>query len=291
MTLTDAPARSERTLSWPVARLRPHGLNPRGRVSDADAEDLVQSVREQGVIEPLVVAPDGDGTATILCGERRWVAARLAGLTDVPVVVREVTKPAEALAVMLAENLARRDLSPLQEARAFKRLLDLGLSQHEIARRCGVQSNIVGDRLLILRLDPQVQDYFARRELPVTLVRPLSKVADAAAQRRLAARAATRQMTVAQLEEVVRRGVGRKPEPSRPDDAAQPLRPPPPRWPSRREAVELLRRTPGQTVAFRDLERVFDAQCGICKQCGLADLEAACRECPGPAMVARLARE
>ncbi len=252
---------------------------------EADVADLVNSIREQGIIEPLVITPEG----TVVCGHRRLLAAKLAGLAEVPVVVRELDER-EQLTVMLTENIQRADLSPLQEARAFRLLLDLGLTLQKLARRLGVTPPYAQQRLVILKLDPVVQALFDRRELPVTLARPLAKVADAEMQRRLAARAANRTMTVRQIEETIERGLQSEPPSPRQSSAkSQPTKPgrgsP---WPTRREAVAALQANLARRVSLAEVLRIFDAHCGVCAECGLSELELACRECPGPAMMKRL---
>jgi ParB/RepB/Spo0J family partition protein len=278
-----------RQQTWSVDRLRENEANPRGKVGEADVVDLLPSIREQGVIEPLVVVDNWDGSATVVCGHRRLAAARLAGLGEVPVVLRELT-PTQQLELMLTENIQRQDLTLLQEARAFKQLRDAGHGNSDIARRLGLQPNYVWQRLAILKCDPLVQDLFGRRELPVTLAQHLSRIGDAQMQRRLAARAANRQMTIAQLEETIKRGLGEGVLPAADKASLEPpkVTAPPRRWPTRLEAIALLRGNPERQVSHGDLERLFDATCGICHDCGMSELEVACRECPLPQFVRRL---
>ncbi len=263
-----------------ISDLYPNPLNPRGPIDDESIADLVSSIRAQGILQPLLVTPEG----IVVAGHRRLRAAQLAGLSEIPVVVRELAER-EQIEIMLTENLQRQDLTPLQEARAFQRLADYGLSQPDIARRLGLQVNLIRDRLCILRLDEQVQAYFDRRELPVTLARPLSHVTDPAMQRRLAARSATRQMTVRDIEMMAERFKG---EPKRERAPACQPTPKTNRWPGRKEAMAVLAKTPERTLTYADVLRVFDAACGVCRDCGMADLEVACRECPGPRMVQRM---
>src|SRR6185295_12246105 len=113
---SEAPEEAVRTL--PVASLRPNRFQPRAHFDEAAIEDLTESIRVQGIVQPLVVTPEGDGWA-IIAGERRWRAARRAGLESVPVVVRHVTDERELLELALVENLQRSDLNPLEEAEAY----------------------------------------------------------------------------------------------------------------------------------------------------------------------------
>jgi ParB/RepB/Spo0J family partition protein len=125
---------------WPIARLRPHPLNPRGELNAADVDDLVASIlahtEQGGILQPLLVTPDG----TVVAGHRRLAAARRAGLVDVPVVVRELT-PTEQLELQLVENLQRADLSPIQEGRAYQHLVETGATLASIARAVGVPAS------------------------------------------------------------------------------------------------------------------------------------------------------
>jgi ParB family chromosome partitioning protein len=278
---------AERTQARRIIDLRPHPLNPRGPVTPDDAAELVESIREQGILQPLVVTPDG----TVLIGHRRLVAAQLAGLTEVTVVVREASTEADQLAVMLVENIQRQDLTPLQEARAFQRLIDSGLSRADVARRCGIPGNQIQSRLAVLKLDGEVQELVGRRELPLTLVPVLAKVGDPVYQRRLAAMAATRRATVEHIESLVERGKeSGSIKPAKSDAGKPPNTPKASNQPGRREVVALLKASPERTLTFADLLAAFDGACSVCSQCGMADLDVACRSCPGPQFVKRLAK-
>ena len=181
---------------WPIARLRPHPLNPRGELHAADVDDLVASIlahtEQGGILQPLLVTPDG----TVVAGHRRLAAARRAGLVDVPVLVRQLTAT-EQLQLQLVENLQRADLTPIQEGRAYQHLVDTGASLASIARAVGVSANRVRERLALLDLDASVQGQVHRGELPLNVAALLRPVHDPARQRRLARLAVRRRLSLA----------------------------------------------------------------------------------------------
>ena len=268
---------------WAVGRLRPNPINPRGELDPASVAELVQSVREHGVIEPLIVTPDG----TVVAGHRRLLAARIARCAAVPAVTRALAED-QQLELMLVENIQRAALTPLQEALGFKRLADRGVSRMDIARRVSVTAAYVKERLNILRLTPRVQALYGRDALPVTLVRVLLEVKDEARQLRLATLAAERGLPVSQIEALVRRG-DRLQKLARPPHtpAAAPLPAGREVGPDRENALGLLARDPSRQVSFARLFGVVDA---LCCACGTHEVTPQmCRECPVPKLVTLVA--
>lgn len=145
--------------SLPVGQLRPGPVQPRRNFDDEALQALVQSVREKGVLQPLLVRRAAGGAASyeIIAGERRWRAAQLAKLHEVPVVVREMDD-AEALEAALVENIQRQDLGPLEEAEGYRRLIDeFAHSQGELARAVGKSRPHVANMLRLLGLPEQVK--------------------------------------------------------------------------------------------------------------------------------------
>lgn len=140
----------------PVERLRPNPEQPREHFDPAMLEGLAQSIREHGILIPLVARRDGAGWI-LIAGERRWRAAKLAGLVDVPVVVRGADpSPTEQLELALIENLQREDLDPLESAGGYQRLIQVyGHSQEEVARRVGKDRATVANALRLLKLPPE----------------------------------------------------------------------------------------------------------------------------------------
>lgn len=176
----------------PVASLRPNRFQPRTTFDESQIEELADSIRAQGVIQPLVVAPDPavSGVYMIVAGERRWRASRKAGLETVPVVVREVSGDRELLELALVENLQRSDLNPLDEAEAYLALQEkFSLSQEEIAARVGKARTTVTNSLRLLRLPDEVQELLREGQLTAGQARPLLGLATPEEQVRLAERA------------------------------------------------------------------------------------------------------
>ena len=187
--------------SLPVASLRPNRLQPRTDFAEAAIEELAESIRAQGVIQPLVVAPEADGGYTIIAGERRWRASLRAGLETVPVVVRPVAGDRELLELALVENLQRSDLNPLEEAEAYLALQEkFGLPQEEIASRVGKARTTVTNALRLLRLPEEVQDLLRGGQLTAGQARPLLGLATAEEQVALAERAVRAGLSARDLE-------------------------------------------------------------------------------------------
>ena len=147
-------ARSFRQM--PIEHLIPSPRNPRKTFSEADAEELVQSVRIRGVLQPLLVRPLDDGRYEIVAGERRWRAAQRAGVHEVPVLIRDLTD-AEALEVALIENIQRADLNPVEEADGYRQLMEhYGYTQQQLADAVGKSRSHIANTLRLLTLPSRV---------------------------------------------------------------------------------------------------------------------------------------
>jgi len=193
----------------PTSKLRPNRLQPRSYFDDAALEELTESIRAQGVVQPIVVTREGEEYA-IIAGERRWRAAQRAGLTDVPVYVRDVADDRELLALALVENVQRADLNPMEEAEAYELLAkDYGLSQEEIGRLVGKSRATVANTLRLLRLSEPVRDLLRTGALSAGQARPLLSLDTEAAQVDLAERAVAEGLTARRLEKLTGTG-GRK---------------------------------------------------------------------------------
>lgn len=138
----------------PLSAIRPNPHQPRRRFSQEGLEELAASIREKGLLQPLVVRPKGEGYE-LVAGERRLRAAEMAGLKEVPALIRDLTDQ-EAMEVALVENLQREDLTPLEEARGYQALLGLGLTQEEVAKRVGKARSTVANALRLLQLPEEV---------------------------------------------------------------------------------------------------------------------------------------
>ena len=146
--------------------------SPQPRKRFENLEALAESIREKGVLQPLLVRPLGDGRYAIVAGERRYRAARMAGLSEVPVRVVELSEK-EARLLALVENLQREDLSPVEEARGYQALLEMGLTQEEVARRVGKARSTVANALRLLQLPPEALEALERGEITAGHARAL----------------------------------------------------------------------------------------------------------------------
>lgn len=208
-----APAERE----LPVGQLEPNSRQPRDRFDDEDLADLARSIAQLGVLQPLVVTggPDSGGYR-IVAGERRWRAARKAGLETVPVVFRDVDDERELLEIALVENLQRSDLNPMEEAEAFRSLSDeFGLSQQEVARRVGRSRAAVANALRLLRLPAAVQEQLRSGALTAGQARPLLALGDEQSQIRIGVRAERESLSARELERMAAVGRAKKATPRR----------------------------------------------------------------------------
>jgi ParB family chromosome partitioning protein len=195
------PSRGEGVRTLPVAALKPNRLQPRTTFDEAELESLAESIRAQGLVQPLVVTSDGDGSYSIVAGERRWRAARRAGLEEVPVIVREQLDDRARLELALVENLQRSDLNALEEAEAYQSLQEkFGLSQEEIALRVGKGRTTVTNALRLLKLPSEIRDLLREGQLTAGQARPLLARASSDEQIALARRAVREDLSARQLE-------------------------------------------------------------------------------------------
>jgi ParB family chromosome partitioning protein len=189
-----------------VHAVRPNAQQPREVFDEDEMAELVHSIREVGVLQPVVVRPHSDGSYELVMGERRWRAARAAGLDAVPAIIR-VTADQDLLRDALLENLHRAQLNPLEEASAYRQLLDdFGCSQEELSSRIGRSRPQISNTLRLLRLTPAVQRRVAAGVLSAGHAKALVALDDAAAQERLATRVVAEGLSVRATEEVVSLG-------------------------------------------------------------------------------------
>ncbi len=165
----------------PLEAVRPNPEQPRQLFSEEALAELAESIRAQGVLQPILVRPASDGKYEIVAGERRWRASQLAGQRSIPALIREMSSE-QALAIALIENLQREDLSPMEEALGFKELRDrFGLSQDEISARVGKSRPAVANMLRLLNLPQIIQDDLQAGRMTQGHARPLLGVEDKAA--------------------------------------------------------------------------------------------------------------
>jgi ParB family chromosome partitioning protein len=195
-------------LEVPIGSVTPNPRQPRS-VFDEDAlDELVASIQEVGLLQPVVVREVGPGRFELVMGERRWRASQRAGLTEIPAIVRDTTDD-DLLRDALMENLHREQLNPLEEAAAYQQLLDdFGATHEELARRIGRSRPHISNTLRLLNLSPGVQRRVAAGVLTAGHARALLSVEDAAAQDHLAHRIVAEGLSVRAVEEIVTMGVG-----------------------------------------------------------------------------------
>jgi len=206
--------RLRQSRALPVEQLTPGPFQPRRRFDQEDLRELAESVREQGVIQPILVrrAPDGD-KYQIIAGERRWRAAQLAQLHEVPVLVREFDDQT-AMEIAIVENVQRRDLTPLEEAEGYRRLIDeYSHSQDDIARAVGKSRSHVANTLRLLNLPDEVRVLVEDGQLTAGHARALLSAEDPAA---LAREVVTRKLNVRDTERLVQREKAPPPAPPAP---------------------------------------------------------------------------
>ena len=142
----------ERVRTLPIDAVKPNPEQPRKKIDPETLSELAESIRKQGVIQPILVEERADGGYMIVAGERRWRACGKAGLSEVPVIVRRFT-PEQKLEIALVENIQREDLTPMEEARAYHHLIEaLGISQQDVAERVGKNRSTVANSLRLLKL-------------------------------------------------------------------------------------------------------------------------------------------
>lgn len=189
----------------PVGQLSPNRFQPRTDFNDTGMEELAESIRQQGIVQPVVVTPGPGGGFTIIAGERRWRAAQRAGLGEIPVVVKQVDDDRQLLEMALVENLQRADLNAIEEAEAFRSLQQaFGLSQEEIGVQVGRSRAAISNALRLLGLPAEIQDMLRDGRLTAGQARPLLTVADEEHQMELALRAAKEGLSARQLEALTR---------------------------------------------------------------------------------------
>lgn len=198
----DKSSAAEALQTLALDRLRPGKYQPRTRMDDASLDELAQSIKEHGIMQPVLVRPVDDGRFEILAGERRWRAAQRAGLKEVPALVKSVPD-ASALAIGLIENIQREDLNPLEQANGLARLIDeFGLTHDAVAKAIGRSRSAVTNLLRLRDLAKPVQEYLLAGKLDMGHARALLGLA-AGAQTAAAARVVAQGLSVRDTERLV----------------------------------------------------------------------------------------
>ena len=189
----------------PVTSISPNPHQPRTQIDEAKLQELADSIQEHGLIQPLIVNDGGDGTYTLIAGERRWRAAQKAGLKELPVVVKEAS-PQSMLELAIIENVQRADLNPLEEALAYRQLMDeFGLTQEEVSKRVGKARSTIGNTVRLLDLPPEIQRAVNEGKLTEGHARPLLSLPTPEMQKEVMGNIIKQGLNVRQTEEVVRK--------------------------------------------------------------------------------------
>ncbi|MFP4301916.1 MAG: ParB/RepB/Spo0J family partition protein [Spirochaetaceae bacterium] len=190
-------------VSVPIDKLRPNPDQPRKEFSPEHLEELARSISERGIIQPILAEEQSDGEYVIVAGERRFRAAQMAGLTVVPVLPGSFSEE-EKLEIALIENIQREDLNPMEEARAYRRLMDsAGLSQEDLSQRLGISRSAVANTVRLLNLPDSVQEAIYHRQLSAGHARSLLALKDATAQEKLLEAIEAEGLSVRQVERAV----------------------------------------------------------------------------------------
>ncbi len=200
---TRVPDAVQAVIEIPIARIDPNPVQPRTTFDSASLGELAASIRSDGVLQPVLVSRAGD-RYTLVVGERRLKACRLAGLPTIPAIVREI-EPDKLLEVTLVENIQREDLNPIEVAMALDRMVsDLHLIHEELAVRTGMSRASITNHLRLLRLPPSVRKLVRERKLQMGHARALLPLDRSSDQETLADHAARSQLSVREVERMVR---------------------------------------------------------------------------------------
>jgi ParB family chromosome partitioning protein len=187
-------------------------------------EELAQSIQRKGVLQPILVQPVGDDEYTVVAGERRFRAAKLAGLTEIPVLIRSFSE-LEKTEIALIENLQREDLSPVEEAQGYKTLMTVGnLTQEEVAQRVGKNRATVANSLRLLRLPDEILEALDKGRVSAGHARALLAVQDEAAQKKLFRRILEQELSVREVEQEAAKTQQRDTKKTTPDRLREPAK-------------------------------------------------------------------
>lgn len=264
------PQKSETALTAglahiPIEKISPNPYQPRTTFHEESIEELARSVREHGIVQPLVVTRAGD-RYRLIAGERRYRAAQRAGLRTVPAIVKEMIHEGDALQIALIENIQREDLNPIEEAGAYHQLHEeFGLTQEEISQRVGKERSTVANFLRLLKLPEAVKKFLASGQLSMGHARALLALDSKKKQEELAERVVRRGLSVRQTE-LLASGAMPRPKKEKPKDvftrdAEERL------TRALRTRVEIDRKRRGGVIRIRfageeDLIRIYDELTG-----------------------------
>jgi len=203
----------------PLEQIGPNPYQPRKTFNEASIEELARSVREHGIVQPLVVTRVGDNRYRLIAGERRFRAAQKAGLQSVPAVIKEMLTEGDTLQIALIENIQREDLNPMEEAFAYHQLHEeFGLTQEEISKRVGKERSTVANFLRLVKLPDSVKKLLASGQLSMGHARALLAIDSPKKQEQLAERVVKKNLNVRQTEMLASEKAPRPPKGEKPKD-------------------------------------------------------------------------
>lgn len=186
-----------------ISKVEPNREQPRKTFAEKELQELADSIKQFGVLQPLLVKKNGD-YYEIIAGERRWRAAKLAGLKEVPVIIREYTEK-EIVEIALIENIQRENLNPIEEALAYSRLMtEFNMKQEELAERVSKNRSTISNAMRLLKLDEKVQQMLIEGKLSAGHARALIDIEDAAMQYAIALKIVEEQLSVRDVEKLMR---------------------------------------------------------------------------------------
>lgn len=189
-----------------ISEIEPNKGQPRKNFDKEALEQLASSIRENGVLQPLIVRPTSTGTYQIIAGERRWRASKIAGLSEVPVVIRDDLTEEQVMQIALIENLQRENLNPIEEAMGYKELIDnYSMTQEQLAKTLGKARSSIANSLGLLTLPKTVKDLLAEGELSAGHCKALKAIKDSALMTEIALRAADGELSVRSIEAIAKR--------------------------------------------------------------------------------------
>ncbi len=197
----------------PVDRIEPNPQNPRLSFEEGTLEELAASIREHGVLQPILLRPSGENRFELIAGERRWRASMLAGMLSIPALVEEIDDDT-ALEISIIENLQREDISPLEEAVMFDRMVkEHGYSIRKLAEKLGKDKGYLENRLRLADAPPEIRELVSLRKDTLSHAYELMKVQDPRKRRRLAEQVARNELSLVKLRERIEGRPARRPAP------------------------------------------------------------------------------
>ncbi len=201
--------KDERYVEIDIDLIHPNPFQPRKNFSEEGMAELVDSIKEAGIIQPVLVTPDETGY-TLVIGERRWRAAQKLGLTKIPAVVKKI-EPSQQLELALIENLQREDLNPIEIATAYQKLIEItNLTHEELAKKVGKERSSVTNYLRLLKLPEEIKDLIANGKMEMGHGRALLSVNDTSLQKELANMVCQKGLSVRELERIIKKGWKKK---------------------------------------------------------------------------------